>query len=590
MRWFRKRGRIQLLVMGGIALVGLMIAAGALKHHRSAKRERIAAEALERSENEEQRGDLLAAARSLEAYLALRPLEDRHYLRLANLQAEGATNAEEQRWAITYLYRALAVANDEEKLHIRPRLCQLLLRHERYFEAEHQAEQLLHSVPDHPAGLRCKAIAHFKQYQAGQLDHLVPFRLSILDDIAAAQKANPANPELALVAAQALRDPALSLPYGARLSTRQREAMADAYVDALVAEAPEDPLVWFARYEYRQRYRLPNANDDLLQAARLAPDDRNIKQALARFLKTDLELGIGANQRADANLAEIERAVRFYEEMLAAPEDDTVELFADLGDLHLLQGNREEAIVTWKRGIENGAYPATILFGKLAAAYLASGDLESAALWLDKVDADLAVANPVPGDEVHLALKRDQSLRRGEWHRQGSRHWEAIPCFNDVLVLQEQIGGSSREVSQANVALAELHSTLGDWEAAAAACDRVALERANSPEAWVAASAAHLKAGQTTLAISRADHACALESNGRTLLQLAAVLLAEQRLKPSEYREWERLEKVLREAESKADDVAETERLLALKREMSQLRRDKEHEPGSFVSRHGGGQ
>lgn len=205
------------------------------------------------------------AHRRYESYHRLVPDDQTAILEWARLLDQPNAAPAARRAAVT-LYRKLLLA-DTENGGWHGRLADLLWQLGEPGSAEAEADLAVQFEPDNADGQRIQALV---AAGAAQTDATRwPGAIELLRQAAAHF---PTDVVLAGLLARGLRMVSADDP--AELATQ-----ADGVMDRLIAAAAEEPLAWMARAVYREQYNLPGADDDVAQAVRLAPADRETQLA-----------------------------------------------------------------------------------------------------------------------------------------------------------------------------------------------------------------------------------------------------------------------------------------------------------------------
>jgi tetratricopeptide (TPR) repeat protein len=315
---------------------------------------------------------------------------------------------------------------------------------------------------------------------------------------------------------------------------------------------------YLARYGYRTRYGLADAETDLERALQLAPEDSGVLlTAATRSLRQAQAL---RRTGGDAELAKIhlDEARRYYEELTQRPPEEQVPAyFLGLGDTCLALEDFGKAVSTWQEGYKRFTQPTVkaTFQARIADAYLDRNLLSEATAPLDAVEKIVdRLGSSVSRDE-RLAMLRAQDLRRATWRIKRGEIAEAVPLLRQVIVTQPKGDADTDATVQAWLMLGAVYGSLGEWLDAAAAFDQAASMQPNMQRARVAAAGAWLSARRPDMAIERAEQALALESTLEAWLTLAMAQLQQQAVRPPADRSWTRLEEALAVLERAKDRI-----------------------------------
>jgi tetratricopeptide (TPR) repeat protein len=465
----------------------LFIALSAKRYVAEQRRQRAASQFLQQAADHEERQEWLAAAECLQNYLDLEPAAEDQRVRLARLFAAGTEDdAEQQQRTIELLYRAVGVCREEERVPLQRQLAERLFKSGRCDEALAVSANALASQPDDVTTLQVRALALWRQYRRGELDDWQIRKLPVIAWLDVARRAQPANVELAEATAAAYRDLHLAAPDSLNVSSR--ETAADDCLDQLVAAAPQDPATYLARYRYRKKHRHAEAEADLAMALRSGPHHAAVLQSAAAAAAENHDFGPAA--------ALYRRAID------AATGSTQPETYLGLGDALLALDQRDQALRAWQEGLRTHPEAECLFLGRLADAYLANQQWDTAAKLVEQIDSTLS--EQTSSDAALLTVERDQSLRRGLLVLHAGDQLTARSHFERVITLQEQLGGGSSQATLAWQRLGEIHAQRGEWESAAAAFDYACHEAPHLAGLWLQSAEAHAQAENGEVAMARA--------------------------------------------------------------------------------------
>jgi tetratricopeptide (TPR) repeat protein len=544
-------------VLGGAALAGGIYGLHAWQITRTAQGLQVLAQA------QEQKSEWLKAANFLDRYLRLRPDDAPAAGRLALTYAKGAKSEPERRRAVSLHYRALALDQGSQAAEIRAGLADLLLELGRLTEAENEARKLLDKDPNDPRAARVLALALAAQWSDGSLARANLKQLAILGALEQARATNPSDPRVAMALATVLREStelvAAELP---QLTLLDRQQRADATMDQLVRDNPQDGTIYLARYAYRLKYSLPEADRDLQEAVRLAPDNTEVLLTAGaaaldtgRRLKAESAAQTSTNRpgddktpadktAADRATIELQRAQGFFQKLVAKPAAERVAAaYLGLGDAQATLGEREAADRTWRDGLKHFRQPTVqiALYAKIAESLLEANRPDEAGQPLDEIQKLVErLGTSVPRD-LRIAFVRERDLRRARWHVQRGELAPAIPLLRSVALRQPQGDPRIDTTLQAQFLLGSIQYRLGEWVEAATAYDEAARLSPALHQARLAAARAYLMAGRPRLAAERAEQALATAKTVDAWLVLASAEFQEQASAPPASRNWRRL-------------------------------------------------
>ncbi len=552
---------VNLHLLIGTIIVGALVAGGTYALHRW-QIGRTAQGLLVLADLQEQESEWLKAANYLDRYLRLDPDNAPTAARLAVTFARGAKFAGEKQRAVSLHYRALALDQGDEAAKIRGGLANLLLELDRLTEAEAEARKLLEKNPSDPQAARVLALALAAQWADGSLARANLEDLAILTAVEKARESNPSDARVAVTLATLLRDSTevVSAEFP-QLTLLDRQKRADATMDQLVRDNPQDGTICLARHFYRLKYSLPEADVDLQEALRLAPD--NTEVLLAAGLNA-----LDAGQRlkadpatADKATAELNRAKGHFEKLIAKPADERVPAaYLSLGDVQLALGEEDAAFQTWRDGLAQFRQPTVqiALHAKLADSLLAADRADEAREPLDEIKRLVNRLGTSVSRDVRVAFEREQDLRTARWHVLRSELALTIPLLRSVALRQPQGDPRIDTTLQAQFLLGSIQFRLGEWVEAAAAYDEAARLAPTLHQARIAAARAYLAAGRPRLAADRAEQALATAKTVEAWLVLAAAEFQDQVATPPAERNWQRFQEALDVLEQAKPELAKS--------------------------------
>ncbi len=224
--------------------------------------------------------DYPAAAAQFARYRQFCPNDAMARVRLAETYDLAYSKLGRAQQTIELYQEALGVAQEQQKASICGRLGELLLETRQYVVAADEAEAMLKQDPKNAQAAILHAKALYGQVRQGTFKGK-PGDVGASFEIALSH--NPGDRDTALILARIYRKESQYLSaaaYAQRVA--EREKAADQIMDRLVALHPQQPDVYLTRYQYRQQYHLPGADDDLKEARRLDPENLDVRIARAK--------------------------------------------------------------------------------------------------------------------------------------------------------------------------------------------------------------------------------------------------------------------------------------------------------------------
>jgi tetratricopeptide (TPR) repeat protein len=500
------------------------------------------------------------AAKQIENYLLLYPHDSAAHIRLARLLLKDASTYRKREKAIEAYYRALGESGGEENLDLHRELCGLLLDNFKYLEAFQETRYVLDRDSGDPAMLRIHALAEWRLFESGALGRQKQGETRVIDSLQAAFTSHPNDLELAGLLAHALRNVDLTREEHPELTTADLMQRAEDTLALVLKKRNNDVPSLLLRYEYRARWNAPNAKDDLKEAYRLAPDDRNVLWTIATDARRDAERafkaqGVAPNTAVEEAKNHLQRAVKSYRLLLEKHPDEQDPLpFLALGETLQQLDEKSASLEVFQAGLKKHPQQGDLFRAYMANVMLELEQVAEVAPVLETIDADIAaMSNDVP-EQQRLTVHRDQSLRRGIFHMLRREARLSIPFLQKAAVYQEQMGGDSKESIRAWMLLGYAYSSMGEWGESAASFDRAAAQHPNLLEARLAGSASWLGANRPDTAVERAEQALRLNESCRTYFSLALAIFQQQSSVSPEQRVWQRFEQMVAHAREKLDD------------------------------------
>lgn len=561
METVRRKISIPVLVA---TVVVLAAAAGGFYFVRTWQLARLSQSLLVMASTAEQNEAWLDAARHLDRYLRLQPLNRSARTQLALTFARGATTLGDKQRAVALHRRALAEEAGERELTLRVGLADLLLETGRLLEAETEAQQVLDGLsyssaqPDeqqeqiHAQASRVFALARYFQWRTGALANKRAGELKLLETIETALEQNPDDIALAEVTATLYREfPDVVAVYRSGLNQAGRQRVADAALDRVVKLRPQDAKAFLARHAYRAKYNAPGAADDLDKALQLAPDDPQVLLVAAGHSYREgikLRGSEATNAQARAAFAAARRHYRQVIDQQLAPENHEAHL--RLGDVLTAEDELDQAIAAWRDGASRFHRPTikVVFHGRIADHLIQAGRIQESKPTLDAIDAILADIGGMTRRQDQLALMQAQGLRRATFWLHNGRYSDAIVELQQAIARQPQLQPNPKTSHDAWHLLGRGYAGLEDWSAAASAFDRAANFQQDAVASRLAAAQAWLSAGRVEMAADRAEQVISSEQ-GRGISEawiiFAAAELQVQAMAPPVERRWEKMRAAL---------------------------------------------
>ncbi|MCU0880513.1 MAG: tetratricopeptide repeat protein, partial [Pirellulaceae bacterium] len=563
-------------VVIGVALAGTVHGVHTWQVGRTAKGLKVLADL------QEEKSEWLKAAQYLDRYQRLDSSDPEIPARLALLYTKGASSPAEKNRAITLHFRALGAGAGEQNLEIRASLGDLLLEAGRYTEAEAESRKLLADlfglepadaadVPSEarpqpatpeevakyePRARRVLALALAGQLADGSFAAATAAKLKeikILSEVIEARKLNPADIRIAGALATLYREYEnvvnAEFAKANELTVNERQRRADATINQLVTDHPEDGKIRLSRYLYRTKYNLPEADGDLAEAIRLAPEEPDVLlTAGSQALSDGRKLKADPAKAAEAD-ALLDKAKSYFEKLTSRPADDLIPAaFIGLGDVQLAKGDTDGALAAWQKGLKQFNVPTVriTLQSRIASTLIDAERLKEADQSVADIESLLRDLTTSVSRDYKKAIEREQDLRKASILIRSGDLAKAIPILNRVIVNQP-VGDPRIEATlQAWQLLGMVYLNLGDLVKAATAFDQVAALEPQLLQPRVAAANAYLMARRPDLAAERAEQALAISDKSLDAwLTLASAQFQLQVSSPVQNRDWRRFEHAL---------------------------------------------
>jgi tetratricopeptide (TPR) repeat protein len=515
---------------------------------------RTEATMLARAEKLVEDKDDRAAAQYYFQFLKLRPDNADVQVLLAETFGRAAKGLQEKKNAVEYYYQALGVAPPDKQRVLRRGLAELLLELRRFTAAEEESRELLKQDQNDPQGSRLLALALYGQSRTGAMAKRGD--VVVGEAFQRARELNPGDVEIATTLAGIYRnEPQLLTNEQQALSDAKRQTLADQVVDDVVAANPQSASGYLARYRYRLRYGLPNAEDDLATALKFGPDDLEVVLQAANQARRDAVTAQRKGVSSEDAQSHWAQAAKYYEHAIeVAPLAELA--YLGLGELYAEQGKPDRAIETWRRGLEKGDKGSIELNRRLANLLIAQGQLDAAEKTLGVLSQTIERISPrLPPEAqiVKVGWKRTNDLLRGKLLVRKGQYFEAIPLLRLVAVGQPSAGGETAQSLEAWQLLGAAYAAINQWDQAATAYDQVAAMEPKIAPLRSQAAAAWAAASRPDTAIAYYKQSLAIQSAPETWLALARAEFQRQVRLSKEERNWDSFDEALAQAK-KPDD------------------------------------
>lgn len=401
-------------------------------------------------------GNFGREARMLYSYLQLHPAEPEVLADLAVATDRSGTSIGTANSAIQWYYQSLGHLPD--RIDLRGRLAELLLKVGRVAEAAQEAEAALSKNQQDPVSLRVQAIAKYRDARNSASKSRISEAISTLET---AHANLPAAHDVVETLIEAYEFQGLDQDGG---GTKATEAL-----HQLVASAA-DARSHIVRARYRLRNNFPGVSEDLHAAADLSPKDPSSWLAVA----------IGAHRSG-----EIPLAIKSYTRLRdLAPTN--VQAYIGLGECERATGDTDAAQKTWESGLQNCPRDQFPLLSRIAELHLDLGDAQAARIFLDRSATDLAQQVPTFENRAQrVKWQQTWSLLEGRWLVSQHRWIEAETAIATVLYenvsdAEDDIGSHWRERT-ARLTVAEIYRQTGRTKEAGEVFSQLA--KSNSADA-----------------------------------------------------------------------------------------------------------
>ncbi len=456
-----------------------------------------------------------------------------------------------------------AGVSKEDAAAVRYRLGELLLETGDFKQAENEANEILRDPslggPRSPEAHRVRALALYGQFRLQQTTATAQTGASIGQAMETALELNPADLDLSVVLADVYRTERRLLVESRRqLNAEELARLADRVMDQMVAAKPADSKVRLARFNYRTRFQLASAEEDIKAAVENGRDNPEVllpagQYALAEAERVRREKGSAEDvrRRLEEARGHLQAAIK-----VATLPSHVERAYSFLGDTYTLEDQPEQAAKAWKEGVTKVPWESVRLNYNLARVHLQLGKLdgtESADTYLTAAEGAIhRSAAAMMSSEEKRFFDRNLQLMRTDWHRRKGEIVRAVPLLKQVTAGHRPTAGQFGQFEMAQtleawVRLCEAYSAMGQWDQAALGYEQIAALQPKNAKAREAAGKAWEKARQPERAAQNYEKAVALEDNAEAKLALAAAAFEREARQPPVERNWERFEQFLGE-------------------------------------------
>jgi len=492
---------------------------------------------LERADALSEEGNWREAAASLDSYLRLHPDDVEAKIRLAETYDRAAINFSQKSRAAELYYQAIAVAPADRQAELRHRLGELLLETQQFASAEEQADTLLKDLPKDkpdPQAVRIRALALVGQHEGGSLRSAVKDDKTVGAILEDAVRLSPADIELATTLARTYRtSPQLLGQDKQKLSEKERGALADQAIDNMVLANRQNAEAYLARHRYRiENALLPSGKDkaDLDEALKLAPEDLEVLLASADQARREAAERARKSAAADDAVKQhLAKARGYFEHAVrVGPADERG--YLGLGQIQAMEGKPEEAVKTWKLGLE--ASPSRQIVARIAMnsllveGLLAGRQVEEAEKALQTLDDTIGRlrSRGVAVAAVNLMSASADVLRARLLMAKRETN-NAAPLLKRVVATSPSSPQGLAQAYQAQMLLGDIYAASGAWELAASVFEEAAAMQPKVARPHLAAAQAWSRADRPEAAVTHYQAAAELEPTAENWFLLAAARL-----------------------------------------------------------------
>ena len=434
---------------------------------------------------------------------------------------------------IAYYQRAIGALPD--RLDFRVRLSELLLRSGQSQLAKEQAELVLAKDEENKDGRKWRALAVLNLQRAGKM-----LDVDVLSELKAAYAQQAGDFDLAFGLIGHLRRD-LKAENGS-----EEAQLADQVMNSVVRYSPEGANAYLARYQYRVKYGLPGAKQDISKAIILAPDNPIVIEKGAWDALRDAIASKGGGSGDYLTTRQL-----FKKLIDLRPEAPSG--YLGLGDAeYLVKGNVEEAIKIWDVGRQKAGNTLPLLL-RIAEGQTNLYEYDKAQQTLNDVDNMLSSLSSRGSESDRKWATASAALFRGKIKLSKNELYDAIPDFQLAASLgSDQTSPNKLKKSTAFSALMSLGKTfdrLGQFKNSAASYDQALTLQPDSENALLSAADSWAGLGDLDRAINNAERALKLpRPSAQAHRYLAQYLLERQIAKPEGEREWNQFDDAFKDA------------------------------------------
>lgn len=517
------------LLLGSIILLAVVGGTALAVHQYFASQ--IAATFLQRAETLEKEENWVSASAYLGRYLQLNPADLDARMRLLTAVENSATTDPGRNRLTSLLYQMVGSLPDRTDL--RAKLVEQLLDSNRFKAAEEAARELSESDDPSQQQIARRATALSKLSLARE-DRGVSFA-EAAQSLRLALERDPGDIRIATTTAYLLREKPDEI--GPAASAEQ----ADQILDGLVAAKPNDVDARLVRYQYRSRFHLASAQEDLEAARKIAPERIDVL-----LLSADSNLQSGDKARQREAEVELQNAIKI------APTNPLG--YLSLARFYATVGRKAEAIETLQQGRARLTEPSADVLYSLAQLQLEAGNMKDAAATaseftglVNKLSPQLSTASRIQVENMRRSLDSKIAYANKDFAT-ATRDAEAI------IVAGEKAGDAvdSNELLDAYAMLATMMSQANRPEQAAAQWVALSDRSPGHRDAAMKAALALLAIGRSNDAISHIERYRKLpNASPEADLILVQLRLQEQLSRPVNMRDWTAFKDATKSAESK---------------------------------------
>jgi predicted Zn-dependent protease len=516
-----------------LGIIGVVLPATYLWYAHQLRR--VSTALLARAESLKEAQDWTQATSYYQRYLLLAPEDTQALVHMLDAVAKQPPSSERHRQLTNLLFRTIGQVPERHDL--RKMLAENLLQSGAFEDAEKEAKWLLKNAPEQ--GPAARKILALSLAARSRFDGAIS-ATEVVDSLRSAAAEAPSDILLVETAANALREHPTSIEPGDNTAA----TIADQMMDQLVSSNPNDPNARLARYRYRVKYKLADADRDLKKALELDPTHVEALILSTRSLAAD-------KPTAERN-AEAEAVLRRV--ITLAPTDARGYIL--LASILEQSNKRDEALTLLERGrtaagrgFEIGLAYANVQIGaqQFDAAERSVQDLESQSpVFLAQLSEDdrTEAQNRLQLTRARLQLAQGQSAN-------------AVATLEALLIVADAKPGHQQSPTwlDASKILAATYAQSGQWDKASERWGDVARSVPENTTVVQRAVDAYLRNHEPERAIALIDaSAHVTEPNSELSVQRAQSHLMIQLSRTETERNWSEFEAALDAAKSATSD------------------------------------